>query len=125
MKKRISEQLNLIADPVIRERAIANFKKQRLEDIKVYGPSEAIDYGFNWQNTPEEGYYWHDVYYSKIELPSEPQSTMVDGLDLKWVRLQDWCPQKWINDYWYTFDDKGVERQITDAELLTQFQNRA
>ena len=109
----------------IRAQAIANFKVGGQENVEVNSSKEAIECGFRWRSTPEGWDYWTNVYNSKIELLPEPQFPMVDGLELlKWVKQQDWCHQKGINDYWYTFDDKGVERQVTDAELLTKFQNR-
>lgn len=62
-KKRISEWYRLIADPAIREKAIANFRAQRKPDIEVYNAQAAIDSGFQWSGAPEGFEFWLKAYH--------------------------------------------------------------
>ena len=63
-KNRISEWYRSIADPAIREKAIANFRAQRKPDIEVYNARDAIRLGFRGSVTPEGLWFWLNVYES-------------------------------------------------------------
>ena len=72
MKKTVREWLSLIADPIIRERAIANFEaRPRFED-GCKNVNAAILMAFWWGDAAEGYDYWADISRSEIQLLEEP-----------------------------------------------------
>ena len=72
MKKTVREWLSLIADPIIREKAIANFEARPRFDGDCKSINAAISLAFCWGDTAEGYDYWERIYYSEIQLLEEP-----------------------------------------------------
>ena len=72
MKKTVREWLSLIADPIIREKAIANFEARPRFKYGCKNVNAAILFAFWWEETAEGYDYWERIYYSEIQLLEEP-----------------------------------------------------
>ena len=72
MKKTVREWLSLIADPIIREKAIANFEARPRFDGDCKSINAAILMAFWWGDAAEGYYYWRRIFHSEIQLLEEP-----------------------------------------------------
>ena len=74
------EWFKLIADPVIREKALANVRNPELTQRCVLNETyESIDdallFGFGWKNSPEGRAYWDEIHKNHIHLIQHPTET--------------------------------------------------
>ena len=100
--------LNRIADPVIRERAIANINNPECQTTYIldgFGESEikvsqAIRYGFNWDKTKEGGKYWQSVVGSWIPLTKDRKFILSDLKHAFNAGVEASCTfDEWFNEY--------------------------
>ena len=72
MKKTVREWLSLIADPIIREKATANFEARPRFKYGCKNVNAAILMAFRWEETAEGYDYWERICHSEIQLLEEP-----------------------------------------------------
>jgi len=97
------ERLKRIADETIRKQAIENFDeefyKSQVECVKYdkVGVPEAIELGFDWEDSPQGHDYWDDIHNKakRGELPLLPEpiednpTSEIDQLKLENEKLRE------------------------------------
>lgn len=85
-ERHILDWLNSIADPTIREQAIANYNP-KYDHVVTTEFHLALNEAFEWQGTPQKGAYWNKVYHT-AELREVPDG-MWQKIEGKWTNLYD------------------------------------